>query len=85
MVPLTWAGLIEWQTIKVPVVVQVGPRPHLRGLLASGFGPIVAGPRRGAAQVLVSTGVLVLSVMAAGLVADASTGDASDRIAGRDT
>jgi len=29
MVALTWAGLIEWQTIKVPVVVQVGPRPHL--------------------------------------------------------
>jgi hypothetical protein len=32
---LTWAGLIEWQTIKVLVVVQVGPRQLSRGLLAS--------------------------------------------------
>ena len=25
LVALTWAGLMEWQTIKVPVVAQVGP------------------------------------------------------------
>lgn len=35
MVALTWAGLIEWQTIKVPVVVQIGLRRLSRGLLAS--------------------------------------------------
>ncbi len=33
--PLTWAGLIEWQTIKVQIVVRVGPRRRSRGLLAS--------------------------------------------------
>ena len=35
MVALTWAGLIEWQTIKVPAAVQVGPGPRSRGLRAS--------------------------------------------------
>ena len=32
---LTWAGLIEWQTIKAQVVVQVGPRRRSRGLHAT--------------------------------------------------
>jgi len=41
---LTWAGLMEWQTIKVPVAAQVDLRRHSRELLAGRSGPIVAGP-----------------------------------------
>jgi hypothetical protein len=53
MAALTWAGLIKWRTIKVPVVVQVDLRPHSRELLAGRPGPIVPGPQRGLARMLV--------------------------------
>ena len=62
MAALTWAGLIEWPTINVQVVVQVGLRRRLRGLLATRSGPIAAWPRRGFARVLVSIGALAQSV-----------------------
>lgn len=45
MAALTWADLIEWQTIKVPAVVLVGPGPRSRGLRARRSGRIVAGLR----------------------------------------
>jgi len=33
--PLTWAGLFDCQTIKLPVAVQLGLRSYWSGLLAS--------------------------------------------------
>lgn len=85
MAALTWAGLIEWQTIKVQVVVQVGPRRRLRGLLATRSGPIAAWPQRRFARVLASIGALAQSVRPARLAADVPTGYAEDRMAGTET
>ena len=65
MVALTWAGLIERQTIKVPFVAQACLRPRSR----ENFLPVDParswrGPRRGLAPMLVPTSVLVQRVTA---------------------
>ena len=81
---LTWAALIEWQTIKVPVVAQVGPTAAFQRAHCHLIGPDRCLPGRGFARVLVSSGLLVQIAMTAGLVIDAPTGDASDRMAGKE-
>jgi hypothetical protein len=47
VVALTWAGLIDWQTIKLPVAVKFGPRSWSKSLLASQRGPAIRDPWRG--------------------------------------
>ncbi len=84
MVAVTWAGLIERQTIKVPFVAQDCLRPRSRELLAGRSGPIVAGPAarsRSDARTDERVGAACDGV---GLDRRRQTGGSSDRMAGKD-
>ncbi len=61
MAAFTWAGLIEWQRIKVQLVVQVGLRRRSRGASCHLIRPDRCLSAAGFARVLVSIGPLVQS------------------------
>ncbi len=77
LVALTWAGLIDWQTIELPVAVQVRPRSYSKGFcqyVSSDDSRPVAGP----------SSCIRADAHCGVLDALAPAEDVSDRIAGKD-
>ena len=70
---LTWAGLIDWQTIKVQIVVQVGPTTAIEGASCQLIRPGRYWPAARLRSDARVDGPAVQSAMAAGPVADAPT------------